>query len=565
MLAYYRDGRQAEALGSYQRAERSWRTSWGSTLRRSCSGFTSGSCSRIPGSICGANPCAATGSSRRSTTVHRGRLPGHPTPRRTRRGRQDRSTRASPPTRRSSVASTRRPSHRGPGASAHRPDLRLLAGTGSCLHRVAVPARREPSSARGARGTAGAGPSCLRVVEQVSSALAFAHRKGSRTGTCGVQHPVRRRGQRLPRGLPVRRRIGARRPRRTSGSSPGSPSAAPDEALLGELAESAELGTRCAGGGCVRRGRPHGPRTRGDVSRRAEERNPYKGLRAFPEADARDFFGRGELTRRLLERLREAGRGRFLAVVGPSGAGSHPSCGPGWYRRSGTARSGTGGAFVAEMFPGATPWTSSRPPSCASPSGRPAPGPAGAGLSRPPRGVGLSCPAEAEVMLVVDQFEEVFTLTEDEAERERSWSLRVAVADPDSRLRVMVTLRADFYDRPLLYPASGSWSPSGRKRFLPSPRMSSSRPSAGRPRRSASARARPGGRDDRRRRPSAGRPATGPVRAHGDLRAPRRRPADPRSIPGIGGIAGALSARPIGSTSRPIAAPRRPSRSSSGS
>src|SRR6266540_136633 len=51
-------------------------------------------------------------------------------------------------------------------------------------------------------------------------------------------------------------------------------------------------------------------------------RNPYKGLRAFLEADAGDFFGREVATRRLVERLAEPGAGaRFLCVVGPSGSG----------------------------------------------------------------------------------------------------------------------------------------------------------------------------------------------------------------------------------------------------
>ena len=50
--------------------------------------------------------------------------------------------------------------------------------------------------------------------------------------------------------------------------------------------------------------------------------NPYKGLRAFEEADAADFFGRERLVERLLARLGEpAARGRFVAVVGPSGSG----------------------------------------------------------------------------------------------------------------------------------------------------------------------------------------------------------------------------------------------------
>src|SRR5262249_2874553 len=48
--------------------------------------------------------------------------------------------------------------------------------------------------------------------------------------------------------------------------------------------------------------------------------------------------------------------------------------------------------------------------------------------------------------------EEVFTLVEDEDRRARFLALlERAVADPHARLRVIVTLRADFYDRPLLY------------------------------------------------------------------------------------------------------------------
>ena len=45
-----------------------------------------------------------------------------------------------------------------------------------------------------------------------------------------------------------------------------------------------------------------------------EAYNPYKGLRAFEEGDAADFFGREELTEHLVARLAES---RFLAVVGP--------------------------------------------------------------------------------------------------------------------------------------------------------------------------------------------------------------------------------------------------------
>ena len=55
-------------------------------------------------------------------------------------------------------------------------------------------------------------------------------------------------------------------------------------------------------------------------------------------------------------------------------------------------------------------------------------------------------PGDAELVLIVDQFEELFTFTTDERDREQILleSLRVACVDPSSRLRVIVTLRADF-------------------------------------------------------------------------------------------------------------------------
>ncbi|MEO0561901.1 MAG: WD40 repeat domain-containing protein, partial [Chloroflexota bacterium] len=62
----------------------------------------------------------------------------------------------------------------------------------------------------------------------------------------------------------------------------------------------------------------------------------------------------------------------------------------------------------------------------------------------------------SELLLVLDQMEELFTLVEDEAVRVHFLkSLQVALEDPRSRLRVIATLRADFYDRPLIYPGIG--------------------------------------------------------------------------------------------------------------
>src|SRR5439155_6069297 len=49
------------------------------------------------------------------------------------------------------------------------------------------------------------------------------------------------------------------------------------------------------------------------------ERNPYKGLQAFGEGDADDFFGREALVERLVTSIREGQR--LVALVGPSGSG----------------------------------------------------------------------------------------------------------------------------------------------------------------------------------------------------------------------------------------------------
>ena len=58
-----------------------------------------------------------------------------------------------------------------------------------------------------------------------------------------------------------------------------------------------------------------------------------------------------------------------------------------------------------------------------------------------------------ELLLVVDQFEEIFTLVEDVSlARFFMDSLYAVVTEPRSQVRVIITLRADFYDRPLMHP-----------------------------------------------------------------------------------------------------------------
>ena len=106
---------------------------------------------------------------------------------------------------------------------------------------------------------------------------------------------------------------------------------------------------------------------------------------------------------------------------------------------------------------------------------------------RPGGEAGLSPTRDGELLLVVDQFEELFTLCTDDggAPAVHRRAGRRAVTDPRCRLRVVLTLRADFYDRPLRYP---SWPPSSRRpqwRSRRWPPTSWSRPSSNRRRGSA--------------------------------------------------------------------------------
>ncbi|MBK8418817.1 protein kinase [Candidatus Villigracilis saccharophilus] len=186
--------------------------------------------------------------------------------------------------------------------------------------------------------------------------------------------------------------------------------------------------------------------------------NPYKGLRAFVEGDAQDFYGRETLTQQLLIRLGDGGElSRFLTIVGPSGSGKSSVVKAGLIpalRRG--ALPGSENWFIVEMMPGAHPLeeleaallrVAVNPPASLIEQFQKD----SRGLIRAVRRSLPDDPA-IELVLVIDQFEEVFTLLQDEAERMRFLGLLVAaILDENSRVRVILTMRADFIDRPLGY------------------------------------------------------------------------------------------------------------------
>ncbi len=70
------------------------------------------------------------------------------------------------------------------------------------------------------------------------------------------------------------------------------------------------------------------------------------------------------------------------------------------------------------------------------------------------RSVLAAGPQDTRVLLVVDQFEEVFTLCRDESERDRFINLLLDAAQgPDRRATLVLGIRADFLGRVAAYPA----------------------------------------------------------------------------------------------------------------
>lgn len=172
---------------------------------------------------------------------------------------------------------------------------------------------------------------------------------------------------------------------------------------------------------------------------------PYKGLAAYQPEDARFFFGREGLIDDIVRRIQ---LNRVLVVGGPSGSG-----------KSSLVRAGLIPALKAGALPGSETWsvnlftpgrdpitelyfqlTRHSPSATASVSledliAHPT-------MARHLGGVNRS---ENPLLLCIDQFEELFTLSP-AALRSKFIAALSAMTDPaDSMVRIVVAVRADFY------------------------------------------------------------------------------------------------------------------------
>ncbi|MEI5098703.1 hypothetical protein RB200_08580 [Streptomyces sp. PmtG] len=149
-----------------------------------------------------------------------------------------------------------------------------------------------------------------------------------------------------------------------------------------------------------------------------EDPPPYQGLARFEPGDRELFFGRERLTGEL-EGLTRAHR--VVAVFGPSGSGKSSLLRAGLIPRLQEPDPDRRGPAAIRVL---------------------TPGP------RPARTHGRlfdAAAGEGDTWLVVDQFEEVFTLCRDPGERERFLGRLLSARDPRHRLRVVLGVRADFY------------------------------------------------------------------------------------------------------------------------
>jgi transcriptional regulator with XRE-family HTH domain len=199
-----------------------------------------------------------------------------------------------------------------------------------------------------------------------------------------------------------------------------------------------------------------------------EPRNPYKGLKAFQREDQHDFFGRDALVDELVKTLNESltenekhfQSSRLLAVIGPSGSGKSSVVMAGLLPRlhEGRLPGSQHWVYLDSLLPGAHPLESlavllakQLPEKSLKTIREDLEDDSTLGLHL--QASLLAKSPETRVVLFIDQFEEIFTQTISEEQRQHFLDVLItAVTELQGQTILILTLRADFYDRPMQYP-----------------------------------------------------------------------------------------------------------------
>ena len=237
--------------------------------------------------------------------------------------------------------------------------------------------------------------------------------------------------------------------------------------------------------------------------------NPYKGLRAFSEADAAVFFGRAHVVDELDALIDTE---RLVTVVGASGSGKSSVLRAGLVPRR-RARGDT----VVVLVPGDDP-AAALTAALNEVATVPLDG------VEPAEAIRLVAKDSSVLVIGVDQLEECWTRATAPTRSRFLDAIEAVVDDSQLPVRVVTTVRADMLDRPLQHGRIGRRIATGTYMLAPMAPSELNR----RRRVTGGDRRRLLGRQ--RRGPArcrgigaAGSPAAAPVRARGVVRPPRRR------------------------------------------
>ncbi len=198
--------------------------------------------------------------------------------------------------------------------------------------------------------------------------------------------------------------------------------------------------------------------------------NPFPGLRPYESSDSDLFFGREDQVHELLTRLRQA---RFLAVLGSSGCGKSSLIRAGLLPplESGFMTESPDGWVIVVMRPGSDPVGQLGRALCKpevfgieGDEGRLRESLLVATLRRGSRGLvnvvsEMKLPADRKVLILVDQFEELFRFVDEDkrgqAESDARFfvsSLLAAMSQVEHAIYVVMTMRSEFLGDAALYP-----------------------------------------------------------------------------------------------------------------
>lgn len=159
--------------------------------------------------------------------------------------------------------------------------------------------------------------------------------------------------------------------------------------------------------------------------------NPYQGLNAFEREQKQYFFGRESAVRTLITHLTNSS---FLPIIGYSGSG-----------KSSLVKAGLFPELKGDLIPGSSQW----PIESFTPGKYP--------LGKMTDILARQRQQSQPYIIFIDQFEEVFTLCEDETERQAFIHLIAEeINQSECKSRMIIAIRGDFLTRCTDYPEAGN-------------------------------------------------------------------------------------------------------------